>query len=296
MWNSKILRTIDIASFQKGIALTAVDCDAVIVKATQGNSYVNPYFAAWVNKALSLGRKVGTYHYATGIGVEAEVDHYLKVVGPYIGKVILCLDWETQNNAAGRNAAFNYPAYAEKFLDLVKERTGVTPVIYMSKSVCRFHNWGSVAQKYPLWVAQYANYSPMGWVENPWTDTRGYGAWDKPLLFQYTSSGRIPGYSGALDLSLAYTDGAGWDALASGADGKNEPLKVDTSRYPTVKMWNRSEYVRLLQQALTARGYPVHNDSIFGPLTWAAVRRFQKDHGLQVDGIVGPKTWSALFS
>jgi len=36
-------------------------------------------------------------------------------------------------------------------------------------------------------------------------------------------------------------------------------------------------------------------DGMFGGLTDSAVRRFQEDHGLDVDGIVGPRTRSALF-
>ncbi|EIT86422.1 N-acetylmuramoyl-L-alanine amidase CwlA [Fictibacillus macauensis ZFHKF-1] len=40
----------------------------------------------------------------------------------------------------------------------------------------------------------------------------------------------------------------------------------------------------------------VKSDGIFGPITTAAVKTFQKTKKLQVDGIVGPKTWAALFS
>jgi peptidoglycan hydrolase-like protein with peptidoglycan-binding domain len=40
---------------------------------------------------------------------------------------------------------------------------------------------------------------------------------------------------------------------------------------------------------------PLKIDSIFGPKTNAAVKRFQQLNGLSVDGIVGPKTRAALL-
>lgn len=53
--------------------------------------------------------------------------------------------------------------------------------------------------------------------------------------------------------------------------------------------------VRRLQRGLRRAGYaPGPVDGRYGPLTTAAVERFQSNHRLHVDGIVGPATWHAL--
>jgi outer membrane protein OmpA-like peptidoglycan-associated protein len=56
--------------------------------------------------------------------------------------------------------------------------------------------------------------------------------------------------------------------------------------------WGVREY-QLLLAGLGYYGGPV--DEIHGPLTDAAVRNFQTDHALSVDGVVGDQTWLALI-
>ena len=54
--------------------------------------------------------------------------------------------------------------------------------------------------------------------------------------------------------------------------------------------------IRDIQKALAERGYPTGPiDGIWGRLTIRAVKSFQKDHGLEIDGVVGPQTRAALF-
>ena len=58
---------------------------------------------------------------------------------------------------------------------------------------------------------------------------------------------------------------------------------------------SRGEEVRQIQTALQNRGYdPGSVDGIYGERTEAAVRQFQADQGLAVDGIAGPDTLAAL--
>ncbi|MGI6485376.1 MAG: peptidoglycan-binding protein [Thermoanaerobacterales bacterium] len=57
----------------------------------------------------------------------------------------------------------------------------------------------------------------------------------------------------------------------------------------------RGEDVRLLQSKLESLGYMVGPvDGIFGPKTERAVRQFQRDNNIKIDGVVGPQTYDML--
>lgn len=66
---------------------------------------------------------------------------------------------------------------------------------------------------------------------------------------------------------------------------------------PVLRPGAKGESVRRLQELLLAGGglLPRYGaDGKFGAETLAAVKAFQKRHGLQVDGICGSQTWNAL--
>lgn len=70
---------------------------------------------------------------------------------------------------------------------------------------------------------------------------------------------------------------------------------VVTKDMPLVRSGSRGEDVKTLQTRLNELGYDCGAvDGIFGAKTYNAVVKFQKDHGLAVDGIVGKNTWAAL--
>ena len=84
-------------------------------------------------------------------------------------------------------------------------------------------------------------------------------------------------------------------SISTPATTKDDNLSTDGR--PTLKKGSKGEYVTLLQTKLIQKGYDLGKwgaDGDFGSQTEKAVREFQEDHGLKVDGVVGASTWSAL--
>ena len=71
----------------------------------------------------------------------------------------------------------------------------------------------------------------------------------------------------------------------------------NTGWRPTIRRGNKGADVIECQTMLTRLGYDIGNcgiDGDFGRATEAAVKEFQRDHRLVVDGVVGVMTWDAL--
>jgi len=68
----------------------------------------------------------------------------------------------------------------------------------------------------------------------------------------------------------------------------------DGTTHLGLSLKSRGHCVHRLQMELDWLGYPLVEDGKFGPLTEAAVKKFQGDQKLVVDGIVGEQTFAAL--
>lgn len=286
------LNGIDISSHQSGINISKLTTtDFVIVKATQGVTYVNPYFSRHYDAAKKAGKLLGTYHYFGGNDPVKEADFYVSTVGSRVGEGILVLDWESYQNSSFKKG----PSVAWKFLQRVHEKTGIWPMIYMSKSVTRSYDWSTVAKYCGLWVAQYANSNRTDYQTSPWTDKKGTGAWTQTAIYQYSSKGKITGYTSTIDINIAYMDDDSWKLYAnpSSAEKKTSGTKVDYFPGPDD---NAAYIAKAYQMALKGRGYyKATVDGYWGPKSIAAAKALQKKFGLDENGVMNEETVLALF-
>ena len=198
-----MLKGIDISHWQANLDIASTGAQFVICKATQGTTFVDPSCVRHYQIAKRLGLKLGVYHYASGGDPVAEADFFVRNIKGYIGEAILILDWEKTQN--GRY--YEHASWCLRFLNRVKELTGVKPLVYMSASVIKVADWSKVvAGDYGLWVA--------GWPDNRDSWDIPDFRWDvKPwpfyALWQYTSSG------GRLDRDVFMGDATAWDKYAN---------------------------------------------------------------------------------
>jgi GH25 family lysozyme M1 (1,4-beta-N-acetylmuramidase) len=194
-------------------AKVAAACNSfAIIKATESDSYTNPYFAKDWAATPAAGLYRGAYLYArphlpvsTAV---SQADRYATVVGSlkHAGDLPPILDLEEDGGLSPASLI----TWAQTVLAEMQRRTGRTPVIYTYRYfwATAMDNTHALA-RYPLWIADYTTgiaqpHSPL------------VGSWPTWSLWQYTASARVSGISGPVDMSRfngTLTD------LASFADG-----------------------------------------------------------------------------
>ena len=195
------LYTVDVYSGSSDSIIRDSHADGVIVKATQGTSYVNPRCNHQWDLAGQLGKLRGLYHYAGGGNPESEAQYFINNIKNYVGKAVLILDWESYQNSSWGDASWSL-----RFVTEVHRLTGVWPLIYVQESAL----WqvANCAQYCGVWVAKYAS---MNW--NSWTlpdMSVSSGAFACLTGWQFTG--------GDMDRSIFYLDANAWNKIASGDD------------------------------------------------------------------------------
>lgn len=134
---------------------------AVIHKATQGTSYIDPMYATNRQKAQSAGLMWGAYHFGTGDDVQQQADHFLSVVQPGV-QDLLVLDLEA--NPQGNSMSLEQ---AQQFVQIIQEQTGRWPGLYSGNYIKSLlgNNHDAILANCWFWLAQYSSVAvvPVNW-------------------------------------------------------------------------------------------------------------------------------------
>lgn len=206
---AKKLKGIDISNWQKSLNLGRVSgIDFVVVKATEGLTFKDPYFKKFMGQAYRAKLLRGCYHFARPNDATAEADYFYKCVKKYLGKAVMVLDIE--------DTSIPDPSgWARRFAKRFYARSGVWPIIYVSSSYLRAYfqddDGNYLAKKCGLWIAGYnKKYTTYPNTVCPYN----IAPWDVLAMWQFSDCGTIQGASGQLDLDYAYMDNDAWARYA----------------------------------------------------------------------------------
>lgn len=186
--------------------------EAVIIKATEGTGYVNPYCDADYQRAKKDGKPRGFYHYAKGGDPRAEAEYFYNHTKGYVRDGIPALDWES-----GGNAAWGDSGWCRRFVDRYHELSGVWPMIYIQASAIA--QAANCASDCALWVAYYPT-NEYGWANERYGyDAARYpiGPWKTITIWQFGSN--------PIDCNVGYLDRAAWARIAGATTSNTQPAK-----------------------------------------------------------------------
>lgn len=260
----------------------------VIVKATQGVSYMyESYFPLAIEKALKDGKLIGAYHYAAGNEPEEEAEYFAEVIKPYLGKIVVALDWEQ-----GQNAAWGSKTWCKRFVDYMHEITGLTCMLYTGMDGT--HQCENLANKVPLWFAGYPK-NENSWMIPKWPSYYTTEPWGNYTVWQFTSGEE------KVDRDFTNMTPADWNALAAGnvKGYEGEFPKMPKRGYyragdgMTALSARRKQIKRLQKVTNWITAGDLEIDGKYGQKTAAEVVQAQRTLGVVPDGLFGKTTLKA---
>ncbi len=188
----------------------------VIIRAGYGRSasQKDPCFEANYKKAKAAGLKVGAYWYSYADSVDdakTEAAAFISIIKGKTFEMPLYFDLEEQKQFA-RGRAF-CSELVKAFCNAL-EAAGYWAGLYISRSPLQSYITSEVANRYALWVAEYnsrLNYSGQ------------YGMW------QFSSTGRVDGIAGNVDLNYCYIDYPA-EIVAAGLNGYTKQAAKPTEQ------------------------------------------------------------------
>lgn len=189
-------RGIDISEFQGEIDFEEVrrsGIEAVYIRVGAGE-YTDEYFAENYERAKAAGLKIGFYHYVTARSVDEgrrQARFFASLAAGRDPDMRLAMDFEY----FGSLSVSQINAISEAYLDELTALTKREAVIYSDLSNARNIFSRALAEKYPLWAAQYGADEPSA-----------NGKWREWVGFQYTDEGRVGGIYGNVDRNI-FTEG-----------------------------------------------------------------------------------------
>lgn len=156
------------------------------IKATDGETYVDPQFAANWAGAAAAGILRGAYHFFRAEdSPQSQVDLFWTTVGG-TGELGLVVDVEETMGVSNATLIANLT----QFLEQLQQVSGRQPIVYTYATF--WNGLGTSAfGAYPLWIAEYEVAAP--------TIPSGWSSWK---YWQSSQSGTVGGITGAVDLDV----------------------------------------------------------------------------------------------
>ena len=182
---------------------------AMIHKATEGTSYVDPNRATNISNATREGIRCCTYHWLKPGNAREQIEFYLRTIDPVPGERMV-IDYEEDG--------CQLSDLKEAVQALMDDDRGLQITVYsghLLKEQLGTKHDSFLADNTDLWLAQYTTGTPT-WPSNT------YPHW---TLWQYSESGEVDGITGS-KVDLNRFDGSDDELLAwiSPADGVPEVM------------------------------------------------------------------------
>lgn len=180
---------LDISHHQPNVNWKEVKAEKIaftFIKATEGITHQDRYFARHWKQAKKHDVLRGAYHFfLPSRDAEKQAQNFLNKVSLEAGDLPPVLDVEVTNHRSDEEIREG----VRKWLEMVEDEYDLKPIIYTNYAFYEKHLAGHF-DEYPLWIAHYNTDKSHELANRNW------------VFWQHTSTGKLKGIKGNLDLNV----------------------------------------------------------------------------------------------